>query len=583
VPTETGNHTFWIAGDDACEFWLSTDDSVVNKRLVASVESWTPTEEWNRFPDQQSTEISLQAGVPFYFGLFHKEYNGGDHVAVAWTRPRQAADSCETIGSEHLSSSSMDLAEITAGANGLFFRLEVSQVDSDGDGLSDYEKVLLGLDSMISTTAPRLADLEVARRLLASPSTVNVGATTARGYEDGGQPAGFVVFRTGGIGPITVPYTISGSAVAGMDFVPLAGTASFPAGARSVKISVNPVAELETEPAEYVTLALSSGTGFVLGSPHEASVSIDDAPDVLHVARLRTAPDLSSGGSGTARDGNSLGSTVSLSFGGLGREEVSAEIFNSHDGVGEQILSALASGELWVRVNTTGAVGAEIIGQLLATPALQTTPVIALAPPAPTTATDIGEAARFLTQATFGPTESSLAALSGNSYAEWIDAQLALPPSLDQPVFVARRDQLLSWDENDGWQGPRNEIWWQRSLTAPDQLRQWMAFALSQIFVISQFVALDGSHEEVTLYYDMLLERSLGNYRDLLEEVTLSPVMGIYLSMMRNRKPDPLTGHDSDGKYARENMPLMSVGLSETHIDGSLKVDAEGMPMPIYT
>ncbi len=110
-----------------------------------------------------------------------------------------------------------------------------------------------------------------------------------------------------------------------------------------------------------------------------------------------------------------------------------------------------------------------------------------------------------------------------------------------------------------------------------------MAFALSQIFVISQFGGLDGSHEEVTLYYDMLLENAFGNYRELLEEVTLSPVMGTYLSMIRNRKPDPLTGHEPDENYAREIMQLMSVGLSETHIDGSLKLDAEGLPIPTYT
>ncbi len=613
VPTETGNHTFWIAGDDACEFWLSTDDSAANKRLVASAESWTRPGQWDLLPSQKSAGIPLQAGVPYYFELFHKEYAGGDHVEVAWTRPGKPVNTRETVGREHLSSSSRTLAGIEAGAAGMFFRLVVSQMDSDGDGVSDFEEMMLGLDPANPTTTPRLADLEASRRSLASPSTVNVGVATARGYEDGGQAAEFVVFRTGGIGPITVPYTISGSALAGVDFVPLAGTVSFPAGARSVKIPVVPLADQEIEPAESVTLTLSPGTGYSLGSPLVASVTIDDAPDVLHVARLRAVPGMSSGGSGTAavrRGGNSLGSTVSLSFGGLGSEEVSAEIFHSPDGTGGptvftfpsdqvqgaewdfspagslsrgQILAALVSGELWVRINTTGAAGAEISGQLLATPAWQTAPVIPQAPPAPTIATDTAEAARFLTQASFGPTETSLAELTGNSYAQWIASQLALPPTLHQPGYIARRDQLLARNQSDGWQGPRNEVWWQRALTAPDQLRQRMAFALSQIFVISQFGALDASHEEVTLYYDMLLENSFGSYRDLLEEVTLSPVMGTYLSMIRNRKPDPLTGHEPDENYAREIMQLLSVGLSETHIDGSLKLDAEGMPVPTYT
>jgi len=110
-----------------------------------------------------------------------------------------------------------------------------------------------------------------------------------------------------------------------------------------------------------------------------------------------------------------------------------------------------------------------------------------------------------------------------------------------------------------------------------------MAFALSQILVISQFGALDGDHEGTTLYYDMLLEKAFGNYRDLLKEVTLSPMMGTYLSMIRNRKPDPVTGHAPDENYAREIMQLFAVGLNMMHTDGSLILDAEGMPVPTYT
>lgn len=211
-------------------------------------------------------------------------------------------------------------------------------------------------------------------------------------------------------------------------------------------------------------------------------------------------------------------------------------------------------------------------------------PTLEPVPPSPTHASSIAEAARFLTQATFGPTESSLTSLTGNAYATWIDQQIALPPSYHRAAMVARADQWRArGDTSGGWQGPRNETWWQRSLTAPDQLRQRMAFALSQIFVISQFGALDSDHEGVTIYYDMLLENAFGNYRDLLEDVTLSPMMGTYLSMMRNRKPDPLTGHEPDENYAREVMQLFSVGLSKTHLDGTLMLDAEGMPIPTYT
>ncbi len=611
VPTETGEHTFWIASDDSSELYLTTDA----KRLIASVQSWTGRENWDAFPSQKSVPISLQAGVPYFFEVFHKEYVGGDHVAVAWTRPGAAPGTRAIIGAANLTSAPLSLNQLSAGKNSLFFRLKVTQTDTDGDGVSDYEEALLGLNPALATSTPRVADLEAARRTLASASTVNLGVATARAYETGGAPAEFVVFRTGGIQPLSVPYSISGTAVSGLDFTPLSGTVNFPAGVRSVNIPVVPVSDSQIEVPETVTLTLDAGAGFSLGSPLEASVTIDDSPDVLLVAQLRGAPGTLSGGSGTAavrRDGNSTGAKVSLSFNGLGSQQTSAEIYHSLNGPGgptvftlpnfqvrnmdwdfsaagglsrEQILAALTAGELWVRINTTGAAGAEIIGQLVVTPAWQS-PVSYPAPPAPpTAATNAGEAARFLSQATFGPSEASLAAMTGSSYTQWIDGQLALPPTFHHPGFIARRDQLLARSNgaSDGWQGPRSEIWWQRALTAPDQLRQRMAFALSQIFVISQSSSLDGSHEAVTLYYDMLLEESFGNYRDLLEKVTLSPVMGTYLSMIRNRKPNPLTGHEPDENYAREIMQLMSVGLNEMHLDGSLKLDAEGVPIPTYT
>ncbi len=497
IPTETGTHTFWLASDDGSELWLSPDRNSSGKQLVASVQTWTSPGQWDKFPSQKSAAIPLEAGRPYYFEIFHTEGTGGDHFEIAWTQPGDADGTRATITSENLSTSANSLEEISENSGGLFFRLEASQVDSDGDGVSDYEESLLGLNPALSTSTPRLADLESARRSLASPSTVNVGVATARAYEAGGIAAEFVVFRTGGIGPITVPFSLSGSATPGADFASTSGTVRFPAGARSVRIPIVPLIDEEIEPAETVTLTLASGNGFELGSPQEATVSIDDSPDVLHIAQLRTSRENISAGSGIAairRDGNSLASVLSLSFGGLGGAEISAEIFHSRNGLGgptvftfptgqvqsvswdfspaggmsrEQILTALDSGELWVRINTSAAAGAEVTGQLLKTPAWQTPPATSPPPPAPALASTTAETARFLTQATFGPTEASLATLSGHSYEQWIDSQLALPASLHHPGYIARRDQLVARNGNDGWQGPRNEIWWQRALTAP--------------------------------------------------------------------------------------------------------------------
>jgi len=611
---QTGTYTFWIASDDNSEFWLSMNKEPSGKTLRCSVSGYTSAGQWTKYPSQQSATVQLTVGQSYYFEIFHQEGGGGDHIAVAWTRPGMAADQREIISGNALASSGETLGDLMASGERLFFRFEVKHTDSDGDGVTDYEEHLLGMNPLSSTSTPRVADGTAARRTLESPSEVTLGVSVPRAYEEGERAARFIAFRSGGIGPLTVPFLVSGSAAQGVDYQVLSGTVDFPPGARAVPIPVVPIADGSLETQETVTLTLQSGSGYTLGNPTEASLTIDDAADILYVAQLRSSPGLKSAGKGVAsvrKSGNALTSRTSLSFGGLSAAQTVAEIYHStNQGLGgptvftfppgqvpalnwdfaasadmdrEEILQALAGGMLWVRVTTASAVGAEITGQLLATPGWQTMPPVEPVPPSPTHASTAGEAARFLTQATYGPTEASLVYLTGNAYATWIDAQIATPPSYHHAAVNARAAEWIArGDEGGGWQGPRNETWWQHALTAPDQLRQRMAFTLSQIFVISQFGALDGYHEGVTIYYDMLLEHSFGNYRNLLEDVTLSPMMGTYLSMMRNRKPDPITGHEPDENYAREVMQLFSVGLSKTHIDGTHMLDDEGMPIPTY-
>lgn len=614
IAPETGAYTFQIASDDLGEFFLSTDRNRANKIKIASVAEYTGANEWNKYPTQTSSPISLIAGKSYYFEILHLEGGGGDHVHVAWKRPSMAVGTRETIATPHLSSTGESIADLQASGKRLFFRLEVSQKDSDGDGVSDYEESVLGLNMTSATTTPRLADEVSVRQTLASASTVTVGVSTPRGYESPVQPGEFVIFRSGGIAPITIPYSLSGTATSGIDYQSTSGTLRIPGGVRSVSIPIIPIADGVVEPPEDVIITLAGGTGYQLGSPANATLTIDDAADVLYIAQLRPTSGSISGGSGTAsvrRTGNSLTSKTSLTFTGLSGTFTSAEIFSSSTGTGgpviytfpsghssnvtwnfdpvtgfsrSQILSALDSGTLWVRIKTASSTEPEVTGQLLPTPAWQTMPAIPTPPVAPSLAAHTGDAARFLTQATFGPSSADLTTLQTTTFASWINAQVARPATLHRPLMMARRSELIAaGDVNGGWQSPRGEAWWQHALTAPDQLRQRMAFALSQILVISQFGALDGDHEGTTLYYDMLLEKAFGNYRDLLKELTLSPMMGTYLSMIRNRKPNPVTGHAPDENYAREIMQLFAVGLNMMHTDGSLILDAEGMPVPTYT
>jgi uncharacterized protein (DUF1800 family) len=118
----------------------------------------------------------------------------------------------------------------------------------------------------------------------------------------------------------------------------------------------------------------------------------------------------------------------------------------------------------------------------------------------------------------------------------------------------------------------------------PDTLRQRVAFALSEIFVISdRMETLAVQPEGMVAYYDMLLSHAFGNFRDLLYDVSVHPCMGVYLSHLHNRKPDPAANTFPDENYAREIMQLFSIGLWMLNPDGTRQLDAQGQPIPTYS
>ena len=147
------------------------------------------------------------------------------------------------------------------------------------------------------------------------------------------------------------------------------------------------------------------------------------------------------------------------------------------------------------------------------------------------------EAARFLTQATFGPSRASINQFRASTYDGWIDQQMATPPTLARTYidFLAAQPSPPSISQNQ-----RMDRWFHTAALGPDQLRQRMAFALSQILVVSDRAdALSGDILGVSEYWDILARGAFGNYRTLLEDVTKSPMMGRYLSHWRNRKVTP--------------------------------------------
>ncbi|WP_293001512.1 DUF1800 family protein, partial [Nevskia sp.] len=184
-----------------------------------------------------------------------------------------------------------------------------------------------------------------------------------------------------------------------------------------------------------------------------------------------------------------------------------------------------------------------------------------------------------MTQATFGPKLSEINSLAtATSFDPWLTQQRNAPITLQLPYLQQREAGGAALVQAD-----RMDAWFRSSITGPDQLRQRVAFALSELFVVSEnFGALNFDVKGLANYYDILARNAFGSYRTLLEQVTLTPQMGLYLSMIRNQRPDPANGIRSDENYAREIMQLFTVGLVRLNLDGTPQLTPQGATIPTY-
>lgn len=188
------------------------------------------------------------------------------------------------------------------------------------------------------------------------------------------------------------------------------------------------------------------------------------------------------------------------------------------------------------------------------------------------------EAFRFLNQASFGATLQDADHLMNIGYEAWIDEQLAQPVSLQLPYIQSVPPPQFQGQLH----ADRVDSWFDYAVNGPDQLRQRIAFALSEIMVVSQNGGLNNRPFAVADYYDMLARNAFGNYRELIEDITLHPAMGVFLSMLGNEKPNPALNIRPDENYARELMQLFSIGLVELNLDGTVVLDANNVPVPTY-
>ena len=203
-------------------------------------------------------------------------------------------------------------------------------------------------------------------------------------------------------------------------------------------------------------------------------------------------------------------------------------------------------------------------------------------PPVVTPPTD-AEAARFLLQAQFAVTDADLTAVKANGYSAWLASNYNLAPGQTGVDWLdSRGHNSITIEQRYFWPQFGDFMIWNQLLAGPDQMRKRLAFAMSEFFVVS-LSPIDGFYPPYVIgaYWDLLCANAYGNFRTLLEKLTLNAGMGFYLNTKGNLKEDS-NGRQPDENYAREIMQLFTIGLYELNADGSPRLDANNQPIETY-
>ncbi len=200
-------------------------------------------------------------------------------------------------------------------------------------------------------------------------------------------------------------------------------------------------------------------------------------------------------------------------------------------------------------------------------------------PPPPPPPTGV-QSSRFLAQATMGATKADISTVQSNGYDAWITSQFGVARA------TSHWDWLVAKGYNDianiNGQNGFNPTVWRQAISGQDLLRQRIGLALLDFLV----VGIDGLNTSwrafaAAAYFDLLLDGAFGNFRDLLEKISLNAGMGIYLTFLNNRKANTATGSQPDENYARELMQLFTLGLYKLNADGTQQTSA-GKPIETY-
>lgn len=463
------------------------------------------------------------------------------------------------------------------------------------------------------------------------PIVVSLTLVDAKAIESSNQIAKFKIDRTGGNGAVSLEYEFSdnpditkGTASAGDYQLTYSDGgdvgASFELGANqnSRVIEVRPIDDEINEVPEALIVSLVDTSGYNLGADQSVTLTITDAINDsvnsrVFLGNFTPQAGVVTNGSGVLSfmlQGDNDAGLLSYTFSNLGSVQTDQHVHLAPSGVKvkeiestgflsnyswdlapggifvteQQMLDALFNGEFFVNIHTANYPG----GEILATLVYDTT----VEPPEETELTDDQidkDILRFLTQATFGPTPDIYEELRGQIdsdgdnciqvYSDWIEQQFETPTT----SMMSLVDATIPLFGEENKPNIRQDSFWPIALYGRDQLRQRMAFALSEILVVSDFNSVvRNAHRGLPNYWDMLAGNAFGTYRQTLEDVTLHPIMGVYLSHLRNQKADLETGAYPDENFAREVMQLFTFGLVHRQQNGAVILGADNLPIPTY-
>lgn len=196
------------------------------------------------------------------------------------------------------------------------------------------------------------------------------------------------------------------------------------------------------------------------------------------------------------------------------------------------------------------------------------------------------QAARFLLQAGLSASSAEIASVRRLGYAGWMKAEIAKPSGISGWDWLDSQGYGNALNPGNYYNHdyPADHMIWSQLATAADPMRKRAALALSELMVVSlSGLAVSWPSHFIARYWDILVQHAFGNFRDLLEAVTLNAAMGYYLNTKGNQKENVSTGRLPDENYAREVMQLFTIGLYKLNPDGTQQLDGNGKPQDTYT